>query len=85
MIAGKYEEIYPPEGKNYVYVCDGAFTKRQIANMEMKILKKLDFDVTAVTSFRLAERILKVCSMEVHSMHLTVYLLYLSLQSYTMV
>jgi len=28
MIAGKYEEIYPPDGKNYVYICDGTFTKK---------------------------------------------------------
>jgi len=53
--------------------------------MEMNILKKLDFDVTAVTPFRLAERIVKVCSMDNHSLHLTTYLLYLSLQSYSMV
>jgi len=27
MIVGKYEEIYPPVLKDYVAVCDNAYTK----------------------------------------------------------
>ena len=29
-IAAKYEEISPPDLKEFVYVCDGAFTKTQV-------------------------------------------------------
>jgi G2/mitotic-specific cyclin-B, other len=29
-IACKYEEIYPPEMKDFVYICDKAYTKEEI-------------------------------------------------------
>ena len=38
-IASKYEEIYPPDLRDFVYVTDKAYTKRQILQMEGKILK----------------------------------------------
>jgi hypothetical protein len=34
MIVGKYEEIYPPVLKDYVTVCDNAYSKEQILEME---------------------------------------------------
>lgn len=34
MIVGKYEEIYPPVLRDYVTVCDNAFTKEEILEME---------------------------------------------------
>ena len=27
MIAAKYEEIYPPEVRDYMYICDNAYTR----------------------------------------------------------
>ena len=33
-IASKYEEIYPPDLRDFVYVTDKAYTKRQILKME---------------------------------------------------
>ena len=38
-IASKYEEIYPPDLRDFVYVTDKAYTKKQILSMEGKILK----------------------------------------------
>jgi G2/mitotic-specific cyclin-B, other len=37
-IAGKYEEIYPPELKHYIRVTDNAITKEQILKLEFKML-----------------------------------------------
>jgi len=34
MIIGKFEEIYPPLLRNYVSVCDKAYTKEEIKDME---------------------------------------------------
>lgn len=45
MIVGKYEEIYPPILKDYVAVCDNAYTKEQILDMEAQILLSLNFDL----------------------------------------
>jgi hypothetical protein len=56
MVAAKYEEIYPPQVKDYVYITDRAYTKCEILGMEFNILNTLSFDVTFPTSFRFLER-----------------------------
>jgi len=33
-IASKYEEIYPPELNDFVFICDNLYTKEQILDME---------------------------------------------------
>ena len=38
LIAAKYEEIYPPYIKDFIYVTDQAYTKEQIIEMELKVL-----------------------------------------------
>jgi hypothetical protein len=30
MLASKYEEIYPPEVRDFVYICDNAYTRDQV-------------------------------------------------------
>lgn len=42
-IASKYEEMYPPEIADFAFVTDRAYTTGQIRDMEMKILRVLDF------------------------------------------
>ena len=42
-IASKYEEIYPPELGNFVYVTDKAYTRNDILQMEGNIIKSLNF------------------------------------------
>ena len=39
LIACKYEEIYPPEVKDFVYITDNAYTKQEIMDMEYIMLK----------------------------------------------
>lgn len=46
MIIGKYEEIYPPVLKDYIAVCDNAYSKEEILGMEAKIIMKVNFDLT---------------------------------------
>ena len=38
LIACKYEEIYPPIIKDFVYITDNAYTKEEILEMERKML-----------------------------------------------
>ncbi len=54
-IADKYEEIYPPELKDHVDITDQAYSKEDILNMEIDILKELKFDITYPTSLRYFE------------------------------
>ena len=55
-IAGKYEEIYPPELKNLLRVTDNAVAKPEIIKMEYRILSCLQFSVTFPSSYRFLER-----------------------------
>ena len=45
LIASKYEEIYAPIVKDFVYITDNAYSKEEILAMEMKMLTVLDFDI----------------------------------------
>ncbi|NXJ82770.1 CCNA1 protein, partial [Trogon melanurus] len=49
LLAAKYEEIYPPEVNELVYITDYTYTKKQVLRMEHLLLKVLAFDLTAPT------------------------------------
>jgi hypothetical protein len=51
MISAKFEEIYPPLLKDYVCVCDNAYSRKEILEMEGQILEALNFQVTQTSSF----------------------------------
>jgi len=63
-IAGKYEEIYPPELKNLLKVTDHAVAKPDIIKMEYRILFKLQFSVTFPSSYRFLERFCRLAQAE---------------------
>lgn len=54
-IGCKYEEIYPPELKDFVYITDKAYSKNEILSMENHILKTLNFSITFPSPFRFLE------------------------------
>lgn len=41
----KYEEIYPPTLKDFIYITGDAYTAEEVLEMERKILFSLDFDI----------------------------------------
>jgi len=45
LVATKYEEIYPPLLKDFVYISDNRCLAEDILEMEKKILFSLDFDI----------------------------------------
>lgn len=48
-IACKYEELEVLSIEEYIYICDGIYTKKEILDMEIDILKKLDYKLTVIT------------------------------------
>lgn len=85
LIACKYEEIYPPEVKDFVYITDNAYTKQEIQDMEYLMLKKFNFNVTVISSYRFIERFTKLSQDSETMFYLAQYLLELSLVEYKMV
>ena len=49
-IASKYEEIYPPDVGEFVYITDDTYNKRQVLRMEHLVLKVLGFDLSGPTA-----------------------------------
>jgi len=59
MIASKYEEIYPPSITDLVYICDRAYSKQEILDMEETVLKTLFYRVTIASAHAFLVRFLK--------------------------
>jgi len=49
LIAAKFEEIYPPEVAEFVYITEDTYTSKQVLRMEHLILKTLSFDISVPT------------------------------------
>jgi hypothetical protein len=86
LIASKYEEIYPPEVRDFVYITDKAYTKEEILAMENDILMTLDMNVTAPSSYRFLERFGRVArvTQDSSTFLLSRYLIELTLIEYRM-
>ena len=56
LIAAKYEEIYPPELKDFLVVSENLFTNKQVLQMEREILTEINFKVTAPSAYRFLQR-----------------------------
>ena len=59
LVASKYEEIWAPEVKDFVYISDEAYSREQILEMEKIMLNTLRFNLTVPTPFNFLSRFLK--------------------------
>ena len=66
----KYEEIYPPDVSEFVYITDDTYTKKQVLKMEQLILKVLGFDVSNPTTIIFLTHICVHCNVPLKVMYL---------------
>ncbi|EDO37884.1 predicted protein [Nematostella vectensis] len=59
LLASKFEEIYPPEVSEFVYITDDTYTAKQVLKMEQLVLKVLTFDLSVPTILNFLERFIK--------------------------
>jgi len=78
-IASKYEEIYPPEVAEFVYITDDTYTKKQVLRMEHLILKVLAFELAVPTSHSFLSRFVQLSKSSESVLHLATYLCELTL------
>lgn len=45
LLASKYEEMYSPDIADFVYITDNAYNSAEVREMEITILKELNFDL----------------------------------------
>uniref|UniRef100_H0XQC2 G2/mitotic-specific cyclin-B2 n=1 Tax=Otolemur garnettii TaxID=30611 RepID=H0XQC2_OTOGA len=82
-IASKYEEMYPPEIGDFAFVTDN--TKHQIRQMEVKILRALNFSLGQPLPLHFLWRASKIGKVDVKQHTLAKYLMELTMLDYEMV
>ena len=85
LIASKYEDIFPPDVKEFAYITDKAFTKEEVIMMERKILNTLNYEVTIVTPYRFLEIYKKMLKLNQETFYYAWFLIELSQVNYKMI
>lgn len=70
-VNSKYEEIYPPEVAEFVYITDDTYTKKQVLRMEHLILKVLAFELAVPTSHYFLQRFVQLTRSCETTLHLS--------------
>jgi G2/mitotic-specific cyclin-B, other len=60
LIACKYEEIYPPEVRDCVFITDNAYPREEVLEMEMKMLIFFGYNVTCPNAYPFLVRFLRI-------------------------
>lgn len=84
-IACKYEEIYPPECNDFIYITESAYTRKQMLEMERVILNSLGFKLMVPSSLHFLRRFSKAAKSDYRAHTLCKYLIELALVDYSMI
>eukprot|EP01111_Echinosteliopsis_oligospora_P011435 TRINITY_DN3779_c0_g1_i1.p1 TRINITY_DN3779_c0_g1~~TRINITY_DN3779_c0_g1_i1.p1 ORF type:complete len:463 (+),score=167.02 TRINITY_DN3779_c0_g1_i1:180-1568(+) len=82
LLAAKYEEIYAPEVRDFIYISDKAITREEILKMERLILSTLDFNLSTPTPLHFLRRFSKAARSDTRTHTLSKYLIELTLPEY---
>lgn len=85
LIASKYEEIYAPEVRDFVYITDKTYTKDEILKMEYKILSSLNFDILSVSPLIFLKRYHFVTMESLRSFYLAQFILEFSFLEFKLI
>lgn len=84
LIASKYEEMYPPEVRDFVYIADNAYSRAEILAMECLILRTLDFHLGQPLPLHFLRRASRACHADTRVHSLAKYFLEARMMSYKM-
>jgi cyclin B len=82
LVASKYEEIYAPEVRDFIYICDKAYTRPEILRMEQLILNTLGFNLLPPYPLHFLRRFSKASKADLRTHTLAKYLIELTLVDY---
>ncbi|XP_017876293.1 G2/mitotic-specific cyclin-B3 isoform X2 [Ceratina calcarata] len=82
-IASKYDERIPPMIDDFLYICDGAYSQRELIRMEISVLKVIDFDLGIPLSYRFLRRYARCAKVSMPTLTLARYILEYSLMDYS--
>lgn len=84
LLAAKYEEIYPPEIKDFIYISANTYTREEILRMERLTLQTLDFQITTPSIYAFLRRGLQVVDADKTTSLMAQYLAELCILDYNM-
>lgn len=84
LIASKYEEIYAPEVKDFVFITDKAYSRQEVISMELEILNTLEYNLTMPSANRFVEMYNHFIGYNQLVLNFALYLLDLSIVEYKM-
>jgi cyclin B len=82
LLAAKYEDIYAPEIKDIVHICDKTYKKDEILSMEVLILNTLGFRITSPSALLFLLRMAKIARCDERQFYLAQYCLELAMADY---
>ena len=85
LLASKYEEIYPPELKECVFITDNAYNAKDVLAMELKVLLVLNFDLCVPTGYHFLTKYLDCIKPSKSTRYLAQYYCERNLQEITAV
>jgi cyclin A len=80
-LASKYEEIYAPGSRDFVYITDGTYTRGELVDAEAAVLSALSFRLTQPTAKTFLRRHLQAAGADERLHYLSSYVCELSLLS----
>ncbi|XP_062374941.1 G2/mitotic-specific cyclin-B2-like [Sardina pilchardus] len=85
LLASKYEEMFAPEVGDFAYITDNAFSRAQIREMEVLILRGLNFELGRPLPLHFLRRASKAGNADIGKHTLAKYLLELTMTDFEMV
>uniref|UniRef100_G3MSG1 Uncharacterized protein n=2 Tax=Amblyomma TaxID=6942 RepID=G3MSG1_AMBMU len=84
-VAAKFDERCPPSVRDFLYICDDAYSHDELIAMEAQLLKVLDFQLGMPLSYRFLRRYARCAKLALETLTLARYILETSLLDYTLV
>lgn len=84
-ISCKFDERSPPLVDDFLYICDDAYSRKDLLEMEQKILKALDFDLGIPLSYRFLRRYARCARASMEVLTLARFILETSLMDFDLI
>ena len=85
LMASKYDERLPASIDDFLYICDDAYTRRDMIHMEMDVFRTLQFFLGFPLSYRFLRRYARCAGLTMETLTLSRFILETSLMDYDLV
>ncbi|KAG8178599.1 hypothetical protein JTE90_019705 [Oedothorax gibbosus] len=81
-IAAKFDERMPPLVDDFLFICDDSYTRQELLDTEVKILRTVNFDLGIPLSYRFLRRYARCSRISMEMLTLARFILETSLMDY---